>query len=176
MPITRSYTCSYTHAKGGHVMPMIEAWCAQGASSILENPPFRHQYSNPLPVQHAPQCRAIGASQGCISEVPEEPNAKPPEPSDPGDGDDGEPDPESGTNSEADNPIPNPNLNAEANGEEQVGHQMLAALERLTNHGLGGGVECQDSRAKLWEPNQFNGSDPKKLRGFLFQCVMIYDE
>jgi hypothetical protein len=43
---------------------------------------------------------------------------------------------------------------------------MLAALERLTDHGLGGGGECQDLKAKLWEPNQFDALDPKKLKVF----------
>jgi hypothetical protein len=85
MPIIRSYTC----AKG---RLMIEAWCAQGAPSILENPPFRHRYSNTPPLQPALWHRAIGVSQGHISEVPDEPYADPLEPSDPGDGDDdGEP-------------------------------------------------------------------------------------
>jgi hypothetical protein len=106
------------------------------------------------------------AIQGCISEVIKEPSTEPPEPSDPGDGDDdGEPDPnpKSGNNSEAGDPIPNPDPNAEANGKEQVGHRMLAALERLADHGLGGGAERQDSRAKLQEPDPFDGKDPKKL-------------
>jgi hypothetical protein len=40
---------------------------------------------------------------------------------------------------------------------------MFAALERLVDHSLGGGEECQDSKAKLREPNQFDGSDLKKL-------------
>jgi hypothetical protein len=51
---------------------------------------------------------------------------------------------------------------------------MLAALERLTDHSLGGGAECQNLRATLWEPDQFNGSDPKKLRGFLLQCTLNF--
>ncbi|KAF8532274.1 hypothetical protein JB92DRAFT_3104069 [Gautieria morchelliformis] len=58
-------------------------------------------------------------------------------------------------------PRPNANLNAAANGEEQVG-RMLVALERLADNGLGGG-DRNDSKAKLWEPNQFDGSDLKKL-------------
>jgi hypothetical protein len=114
-------------------------------------------------------------SQGCISKVLEEPNAEPLEPSDPGDRDDNsEPNPESGTYSKADNPIPNPNLNAEANGKEQVGRQMLVASERLADHSLGGGAECQDSRAKLQEPNPFDGKDLKKLQGFLLHCTLNF--
>jgi hypothetical protein len=76
--------------------------------------------------------------------------------------------------SEADDLLPNPNLNAEANGEEQVGCRLLVALERLTDNGLGGGAERQGSRAKLREPNPFNGKDPKKLRGFLLQCMLNF--
>jgi hypothetical protein len=41
---------------------------------------------------------------------------------------------------------------------------MLAALERLAERGLGGGGE----------PDQFDGSDPKKLRGFLLQCTLNF--
>jgi hypothetical protein len=122
-----------------------------------------YSQQNPPPVQPAARRQAVGAIQGCISEVLEEPNPEPPEPSDPGDGDDdGKTDPESGTNSKADDPIPNPNLNAEGNGKEQVGHRMLAALERLADHSAGDGTERQDSRAKLQEPNQFNGSCYKR--------------
>jgi hypothetical protein len=67
----------------------------------------------------APRRRAFSPEQGHITEVPFEP-----EPSDPGDGgNDGgnDLDIESLPQSEADDPGPNPNLNAEANGEEQVG-------------------------------------------------------
>jgi hypothetical protein len=122
MPTTHSYTRTQTRAEGSQVTPTIEAWHARGASSIPENPLFRHRYSNPSPVPSALRCRVVGAIQGRISEVIDEPSAKPLEPSDPGDGsDDGDPDPKSGTLSEADDPIPNPDPNAEANGEEQVG-------------------------------------------------------
>jgi hypothetical protein len=51
---------------------------------------------------------------------------------------------------------------------------MLAALERLADHGLGGGAEQHDLRAKLQEPNPFNGKDPKKLQGFLLQCTVNF--
>jgi hypothetical protein len=117
-------------------MPTIEAQCEDGASSILETPPFRHCYSNPPPVQPAPQRRAIGASQGCISEVPEEHNAEPPDPSDPGDGDDdSEPDPESGTNSEADDPIPNPNPNASGRvSDRMVSFSARAKSQSMNRH------------------------------------------
>jgi hypothetical protein len=73
-----------------------------------------------------------------------------------------------------DDPIPNPNPNGEADGEEQVGHRLIAALERLANNGLGGGAERQGSRAKLWEPDPFDGKGPKKLRGFLLQCTLNF--
>jgi hypothetical protein len=132
-------------------------------------------------VPPAPRRRVIGAIQGRISEVIEEPNAEPPEPSDPGDGDDDgdgdpnpDPDPESGTMTKEDDPIPNPDPNAEANGEEQVGRRLLAAVERLANNGLGGGAERHGSRAKLREPDPFDGKDPKKLPGFLLQCMLNF--
>jgi hypothetical protein len=51
---------------------------------------------------------------------------------------------------------------------------MLAALERLADHGLGGGAECRESRAKLREPDPFDGKDLKKLRGFLLQCTVNF--
>jgi hypothetical protein len=51
---------------------------------------------------------------------------------------------------------------------------LLAALERLADHGLGGGAERQGSRAKLREPDPFAGKDPKKLRGFLLQCTLNF--
>jgi hypothetical protein len=166
MPTTRSYTRTQTHAKDSRVTPTIEARRARGASSILENPPFRHRYSNPSPVPPALRRRVIGTTKGRISKVFEEPNAKLPEPSDPGD-DDGDPnpnpDPESSTMTGEDNPIPNPDLNAEADGEEQVGCRLIAALERLADNGLGGGSERHRSRAKLREPDPFDGKDPKKL-------------
>jgi hypothetical protein len=126
MPTTRSYTRTETRAEDSQVTPTIEARRARGASSIPENPPFQHRYSNPSPVPPAPRRRVVGTTKGCISEVFEEPNAEPPEPSDPSDDDDDgdpdlDPDPESGTLSGEDDPIPNPDPNAEADGEEQVG-------------------------------------------------------
>jgi hypothetical protein len=71
-----------------------------------------------------------------------------------------------------DDPIPNPDPNAEADGKEQVGRRLLAALERLADNGLGGGAERQGSRAKPQEPDPFDGKDLKKLRGFLLQCTL----
>jgi hypothetical protein len=179
MPTTCSYTRTQTRAEGSRVTLTIEARRARGASSIPENPPFRHRYSNPPPVPSAPKCQVVGTIQGCISKVIDEPSGDLPEPSDPGGGDDNgdpnpDPDPESGTLSEAENPIPSPDPNAEANSEEQVGRQMLAALERLAEHGLGGGAERHGSRAKLQEPDPFDGKDPKKLRGFLLQRMLNF--
>jgi hypothetical protein len=174
MPTTRSYTHTQTRAKDSRVTPTIEARRARGASSIPENPPFRHRYSNPSPVPPAPRRREVGTTKGRISEVFEEPNAEHPEPSDPGD-DDGDgnpdPDPESSSLSGEDDPIPNPNPNAEADGEEQVGCRLIAALERLADNGR---AERQGSRAKLREPDPFDGKDPKKLRGFLLQCTLNF--
>jgi hypothetical protein len=181
MPTTRSYTRTQTRAEDSRVTPTIEAWHARGASSIPENPPFRHRHSNPSPVSPAPRHRVVGTTKGHISEVFKEPNAEPPEPSAPGDDDgngnpnpDPDPDPESGTMTGEDDPIPNPDPNAEADGEEQVGHRLIAALERLADNGLGGGAERHGSREKLWEPNPFDGKDPKKLRGFLLQCMLNF--
>jgi hypothetical protein len=118
-----------------------------------------------------PRCRVVGAIQGHISEVIEEPNAEPPETSDPGDGDDdgdddGDGDPESGTMSEEDDPIPNPDPNAEANCEEQVGCRLLVTLERLVDNGLGGGAERHGSRAKLREPDPFDGRTQRNSEAF----------
>jgi hypothetical protein len=73
-----------------------------------------------------------------------------------------------------DDPIPNPDLNAEADGEEQLGRRLIAALERLADNGLGGGAERQGSRAKLREPDPFDGKDPKMFRGFLLQCMLNF--
>ncbi|KAF8522839.1 hypothetical protein JB92DRAFT_2614134, partial [Gautieria morchelliformis] len=69
--------------------------------------------------------------------------------------------------------VVNSNPNAEADGEEQVGRRMLVALEKLADNGLGGGDRA-DSKAKLREPNQFDGSHPKKLQGFLLQCTLNF--
>jgi hypothetical protein len=73
-----------------------------------------------------------------------------------------------------DDPIPNPDPNAEADGEEQVGRRLIAALERLANNGLGGGAGRQGSQAKLQEPDPFDGKDLKKLQSFLLQCTLNF--
>jgi hypothetical protein len=79
-------------------------------------------------------------------------------------GGDDDPDPDAEPNPNADDPIPNPDPNAEADG---VGC-LLAALERLAENT--GGNRPATSKAKLREPDPFDGKDPKKLRGFLLQC------
>jgi hypothetical protein len=67
---------------------------------------------------------------------------------------------------------PNPNPNTVADGKEQVG-RLLAALERLANN-TASGNQLATSKAKLWDPDQFDGSDPKKLQGFLLQCKLNF--
>ena len=34
--------------------------------------------------------------------------------------------------------------------------------------------ESSSSRAKVWDPDTFDGTDPKKLRTFLVQCELVY--
>jgi hypothetical protein len=74
----------------------------------------------------------LGAIQGCISEVIEEPNTKPPEPSDPSDGDgdvdldpDPNPNPESGTMSKPDDPLPNPTQMQRQTARNRLGTDCL---------------------------------------------------
>jgi hypothetical protein len=118
--------------------------------------------------------------RGHIEEVPKEPPKQPEAPGDPGDdgsddgcGDDGggDDDPNPKPNPNAADPIPNPDPNAEADGSAQVG-QLLAALERLAENT--GGNRPATSKAKLWDPDPFDGKDPKKLRGFLLQCTLNF--
>jgi hypothetical protein len=68
-------------------------------------------------------------------------------------------------------PIPNPDPNAEADGEAQVG-RLLAALERLAENA--GGNRPATSKAKLRDPDPFDGKDSKKLWGFLLQCKLNF--
>jgi hypothetical protein len=58
-----------------------------------------------------------------------------------------------------------------ADGEAQVG-RLLAALERLAENAGGNGPAT--SKAKLRDPDPFDGKDPKKLRGFLLQCKLNF--
>jgi hypothetical protein len=119
--------------------------------------------------------RVADTPQGHIEELPEDPPEQPGDPSDPGadgsrgdSGGDGNPEP----NPNAADPIPNPDPNAEADGEAQVG-RLLAALEQLADNATGGN-RLTTSKANLWDPDQFDGSDPKKLRGFLLQCKLNF--
>jgi hypothetical protein len=119
--------------------------------------------------------RVADPPQGHIEEVPEEPPEEPGEPPDPGDddgGDDGGGDDDPTHDPDEADPIPNPDLNAEADGKAQVG-RLLVALERLANNAAGGNRPAT-SKAKLRDPNQFDGSDLKKLRGFLLQCKLNF--
>jgi hypothetical protein len=97
-----------------HEVPLASQKTPRSDIAILT----RHQFHPRRDAESSAQ------PKGRINEVFEEPNAEPPEPSDPGDDDgdgDGDPDPESGTLSGEDDPGPNPDPNAEADGEEQVG-------------------------------------------------------
>jgi hypothetical protein len=69
-------------------------------------------------------------------------------------------------------PIPNPDPNAEADGEAQVG-RLLVALEWLAENAAGENRPAT-SKAKLRELDPFDGMDPKKLQGFLLQCKLNF--
>jgi hypothetical protein len=49
---------------------------------------------------------------------------------------------------------------------------LLAALERLADNA--GGNRPATSKAKLRDPDPFDGKDSKKLRGFLLQCKLNF--
>jgi hypothetical protein len=49
---------------------------------------------------------------------------------------------------------------------------LLEALERLAENAAGGNKPAT-SKAKLRDPDPFDGSDSKKLRAFLLQCKLI---
>jgi hypothetical protein len=123
--------------------------------------------------------RIADPPRGRIEEVSEEPSEQPEAPGDPGDDDGGgdgggddDPDPDADPDPDVDDPIPNPNPNAEADGEAQVG-RILTALERLAENAAGGN-RPMTSKAKLRDPDPFDGRDPKKLRGFLLQCKLNF--
>jgi hypothetical protein len=113
--------------------------------------------------------------RGDIEEVPEEAHEQPEAPGDPGDdgGDDGggDDDPNPDPDPDAADPIPNPDPNADADGEAQVS-RLLAVLEQLAENA--GGNRPVRSKAKLQDPDPFNGKDPKNLRGFLLQCKLNF--
>jgi hypothetical protein len=50
---------------------------------------------------------------------------------------------------------------------------LLAALERLAENAAGGNRPAT-SKAKLQDPDPFNGMDPKKLQGFIIQCKLNF--
>jgi hypothetical protein len=86
-------------------------------------------------------------------------------------GDDGgnyEPDPDPDAAEQGHSPSPN----TVVDGKEQVAW-LLTALERLANNTTGRKWPVT-SEAKLWDPNQFKGSDPTKLQGFLLQCKLNF--
>jgi hypothetical protein len=50
--------------------------------------------------------------------------------------------------------------------------RLLMELERLVENT--GGNRPTTSKAKLWDPDPFDGKDPKKLRGFLLRCKLNF--
>jgi hypothetical protein len=61
-----------------------------------------------------------------------------------------------------------------ADGKEQVAW-LLMVLERLANNAASRNW-LATSKAKLWDPDQFDGSDLKNLRGFLLQCKLNFSD
>jgi hypothetical protein len=137
-------------------------------------PPPRHPL---IPARR----RIADPPRGRIEEVSEEPSKQPEAPGDPSDdgGDDGggdgrgdnDPNPNPEPDPDAADPIPNPDPNAEADSEAQVG-QLLVALEHLAENA--GRNRPATSKAKLRDPDPFDGKDPKKHRGFLLQCKLNF--
>ena len=67
-----------------------------------------------------------------------------------------------------DDETPDDTLATEMNQEEAETLRFVTAIDKLVQS------HPSMSKPKLWEPDPFDGSDPKKLHTFIFQCKLKF--
>jgi len=132
-------------------------------SPLVNNPPFRHRYSNP---SQSTQPHAT-APCGHIKDVPEEPKK---------DSNDGNPDqtPDSDPDPDLD-PNPDPEPESDHEPEHNKGNLINSLSEAIKSLAKSVHKDLSESKVEIRDPNMFDGSDSKKLRGFLLQCKLGKD-
>ena len=126
---------------------------------MVSNPPFRHRYNNPSQSTWP----RVAAPRGHIEEVPEEPEKDSDE--DPDQTPNPDPDPDHDPD-----PDPNPDPDPESKPEPEPEPIEVSMIKNLSQaiKGLAESVnkDPSDSKVKISDSDTFDGSDPKKLRGF----------
>ena len=146
-----------THAqtRSSRATPTVQARRACNSPPV-NNPPFRHRYSNPsqLTQPHAT------APRSHIEDVPEEPEK---------DSDNGNPDqtPDS-------DPDPDPEPKSNRKPEHNEGNLIKSLSEAIKSLAESVHKDLSKSKVKIRDPDMFDSSDSKKLRGFLLQCKLNF--
>ena len=65
------------------------------------------------------------------------------------------------------------NADGELDPNMAVLNNLAIAISRLSRSTCCNN-ESSSSRVKVWDPDTFDGTDPKKLRTFLVQCELVY--
>ena len=150
-------TRSTTHNQPSRLMPSVMARRQQNSPQPIQNPPFRHRYDNP------PQrpSNTPGPSHARITEVnPSDPNPDPRPPDDEGN---------NSNPGSVHTPVPEPGSEPEP---EDMGKVLAKAMTHIVDFV---DPDKQESpRISVKEPDQFNGSDQRKLRGFLLQLKLNF--
>ena len=146
-------TCAQTHSS--RETPTVQEIHARNSPPV-NNPPFRHRYSNPLQLT---QPHAT-APCGHIEDVPEEPEK---------DSDNGNPD-------QTPDPDPDPDPEPESNHKPKhnKGNLIKSLSEAIKSLTESVHKDPSELKAKIRDPDTFDGSDSKKLRGFLLQCKLNF--
>ena len=156
-------TCSATHNQPFRLTPSAMARRQWNSPQPIQNLPFHHRYDNlPERLSDTPHPSPTWAPQ----ENPSDPDPRLPD--DEGNGKDN-----NSNNSNPDSvhtPVPEPGSKAKAEPKD-TGKALTKALTHI--------VEFVDPdklaspRIMVKEPNQFDGSNQQKLRGFLLNYLLV---
>ena len=93
----------------------------------------------------------------------------------PGDGPGNDPGDDPGDNDDNEDDEDWIDANGELNPNMAVLNNLVVAVSRLS-HSTHCNNELLSSQAKVWDPDTFDGTNPKKLQTFLVQCELVYSD
>ena len=155
-------TRSATRNQPSRLTPSVIARRQRNSPQPIQNPPFRHRYNNPperpSDTPHPSPTRASYRNSGNSVD----PDSGPPD-------NDGHNDGHNSDSGSVHTPVPEPESEPKPEDTSKVLAKALTQLAEFVD------PDKQESpRISVKEPDQFDGSDQRKLQGFLLQLKLNF--